>query len=104
MTSALRVSSTVPGTVHDRHAGQRVEIVRIVLRHGLGHVFCERNKVIILRNEVGLAVHFRQCAGLPVVRNICADHAFSGHTAGCFARLGAALDAHLFFSRFQIAF
>ncbi len=91
------------GTIRDRHAGQRIEVGRIVLRHGLGRVLCERDEVIVLRDEVGFAVHFHQRAGLAVFRDERADHALRGHTAGRLARLGAALDAQLLFGRFQIA-
>ena len=91
------------GTVDDSHTRQCGYISRIVLRHGLGYIFCEGDKVFILGDEIGFAVHFRHCTGLAVVREIGADHTLGRHTTGRLARLGTALDTHLFLGRFQIA-
>ena len=75
----------------------------LLRRDELGQRLREREEVLVLGDEVGLAVHLDQRADLAVGATVRADHAFGGDAPGRLARLGAALDAQQLLGLLQVA-
>src|SRR6185436_9276705 len=70
---------------------------------GLGEGARERDEIVVLRDEVGLAVQLDQRAGLRIRAQPRANDAFGGDAARGLARLGAALDAQQLLGLLQVA-
>ncbi len=82
---------------------QRREIRRVLGGHQFRQHLRIGEEVVVLGDEVGLAVEFHQRTELAIRRQVGADDALGGDASGGLARLGAALDAQQLFGLFQVA-
>ncbi|MNN22954.1 hypothetical protein D3C81_1363370 [compost metagenome] len=80
---------------------QGSHVGRVLLGDQFGNLGRERQEVVVLGDEIGLAVQFDQHAGGAVDER--SNHAFGGHARGGLAGLVAQLDAQQLFGLVQVA-
>src|SRR5690606_26160668 len=90
-------------TVSKRQFGQRSHVSRILVCNQLGNLRDKVDEIVILGNEIGLAVDFNNCALLAVGSNVQPDEAFCGNAAGSLAGLAAQLDTEQLFGTRHVA-
>ena len=88
-----RLARRLDCLVAELRRGERLEVARARLRNELRDVLRERLEVGVLRDEIGLAVHFREARDLAVGGDVRRDHALGGDARGGLRRLRPALDA-----------
>ena len=87
----------------DGEQRERRDVGRVPGGHDFGDRSGELLEVLVLRNEVGLTVHFRYHAHLAARADKGADHPFSGHTGGLLCGGGKALLSEDIYRLFKIA-
>jgi len=91
------------GLAVDLEGGQGFDVGRVLGGDEFGNVLDEGQEVVVLGDEVGLAVDFDHRAQLGVGGDVDADDAFGGHAGGSLGGLVAQLDAQDFFGLGHVA-
>ncbi len=100
-TSAERVDSTVPSP--SGSADECGDVGRILLRHQPRAIGGQLEELVVLGDEVGLAVDFENAAQLAVGGDVDSHHAFRGNAGRGLAGLVAQLDAQDFLGLRHVA-
>jgi len=90
-------------TLAQRQRRQGGDVGRILAGNQLAAVLHERQEVVVLGDEVGLAIDFEDRAELAVGRDIDAHNAFGGDAGGGLGGLVAELDAQDLFGLDHVA-
>ncbi len=90
-------------TLAQRQRRQRGDVGRILVCHQVGAVGGQLEELVVLGDEIGLAVDFENAAQLAIGGDVDRHHAFSGDAGRGLAGLVAQLDAQNFFGLVHVA-